>query len=228
VKPPFPAVSGFNACPTTVNNVETLACLPFIVNEGAEAFKTFGPENNAGPHLISLSGHVNKPGVYEVRLDANLKDIIYDLGGGIPNGKQLKGVIPGGASSSVLTADEIDVTYSFDALAQAGTMMGSAAIMVFDEDTDVVKLLHRIVRFFSHESCGQCTPCREGTHWARMIIRDFLDGNGNEHKLKRLHRVGGNMMGTTVCALGDACGMPIQSFTTKFADEFRDVQALAA
>jgi NADH-quinone oxidoreductase subunit F len=107
-------------------------------------------------------------------------------------------------------------------------MMGSAAIMVFDEDTDVVKLLHRIVRFFSHESCGQCTPCREGTHWARMIIRDFLNGNGNEHKLKRLHRVGGNMMGTTVCALGDACGMPIQSFTTKFADEFRDVQALAA
>ncbi|HIF69468.1 MAG TPA: NADH oxidoreductase (quinone) subunit F [Deltaproteobacteria bacterium] len=228
VKPPFPAVSGFNACPTTVNNVETLACLPFIVNEGAEVFKSFGPENNAGTHLISLSGHVNKPGVYEVRLDANLKDIIYDLGGGIPNGKKLKGVIPGGASSSVLTAAEIDVTYSFDALAKAGTMMGSAAIMVFDEDTDAVKLLHRIVRFFSHESCGQCTPCREGTHWARMIIRDFLDGNGNERKLKRLHRVGGNMIGTTVCALGDACGMPIQAFTTKFADEFREVQALAA
>ncbi len=228
VKPPFPAVSGFNACPTTVNNVETLTCLPFIVNEGADAFKDFGPENNAGTHLVSLSGHVEKPGVYEVRMDVTLKQIIYDLGGGIRGGKALKGVIPGGASSPVLTAKEIDVEYSFDALGKAGTMMGSAAVMVFDEDTDVVKLLHRITRFFNHESCGQCTPCREGTHWARLIVQDFLKGNGNERKMKRLHRVGGNMMGTTVCALGDAAAMPITSFVTKFPEEFEKYYTQAA
>ncbi|MDP6766933.1 MAG: NADH-ubiquinone oxidoreductase-F iron-sulfur binding region domain-containing protein, partial [SAR324 cluster bacterium] len=154
--------------------------------------------------------------------------IIYDLGGGIRGGKALKGVIPGGASSPVLTAKEIDVEYSFDALGKAGTMMGSAAVMVFDEDTDVVKLLHRITRFFNHESCGQCTPCREGTHWARLIVQDFLKGNGNERKMKRLHRVGGNMMGTTVCALGDAAAMPITSFVAKFPEEFEKYYTQAA
>ena len=228
VKPPFPAVSGFNSCPTTVNNVETLTCLPFIVNEGAEAFSSFGPPNNSGTHLVSLSGHVSNPGVYEVRMDVSLRDIIYDLGGGISEGKALKGVIPGGASSPVLTAEEIDIEYSFDALAKAGTMMGSAAIMVFDEDTDVVKLLHRITRFFNHESCGQCTPCREGTHWARLILRDFLDENGNQKKLRRLSKVGSNMMGTTVCALGDAAGMPITSFVQKFPLDFKKHYAQAA
>ncbi len=220
IKPPFPAIAGFNACPTTVNNVETLSCLPFIINEGAEAFRSFGPPNNSGTHLVSLSGHVARPGVYEVRMDVNMKDIIYDLGGGIRNGNKLKGVIPGGASSPVLTADEIDVEYSFDALSEAGTMMGSAAMMVFDEHTDAVKLLHRITRFFNHESCGQCTPCREGTHWARQIVQDFLADNGSEIKRKRLDRVGGNMMGTTLCALGDAASMPITSFVRKFPQDF--------
>jgi NADH-quinone oxidoreductase subunit F len=228
VKPPFPAVSGFNGCPTSVNNVETLACLPFIFSDGGvESFKSFGPQNNSGTHLVSLSGHVNSPGVYELRMDVSMKDIIYEIGGGIRNGKKLKGVIPGGSSSPVMKADEIDVLYNFDDLAKIGTMMGSAAMMVFDEDTDVVKLLHRITRFYAHESCGQCTPCREGTHWSRLIVRDFLRGNGSEEKLKRLDRVGGNMLGTTLCALGDAAAMPIQSFVNKFPEEFRNYYATA-
>ncbi len=222
VKPPFPAVSGFNGCPTSVNNVETIANLPFILSEdGAEKFKSFGPANNAGTHLVSLSGQVNNPGVYELRMDVNLKDIIYDLGGGVRNGKKLKGVIPGGSSSPVMKADEIDVIYNFDDLAKAGTMMGSSALMVFDEDTDAVKLLHRITRFYNHESCGQCTPCREGTHWSRQILRDFLNGNGSEEILIRLDRVAGNIAGTTLCALGDAAAMPIQSFVKKFPEDFR-------
>ena len=226
VKPPFPAVSGFNGCPTSVNNVETLACIPFILSDGgAEAFKSFGPQNNSGTHLVSLSGHVNCPGVYELRMDVSMKDIIYDIGGGIRDGKKLKGVIPGGSSSPVMKADEVDVLYNFDDLAKIGTMLGSAAMMVFDEGTDIVKLLHRIARFYAHESCGQCTPCREGTHWSSQIIQDFLRGNGSDEKLKRLYRVGGNMLGTTLCALGDAAAMPIQSFVNKFPEEFRKYYA---
>ena len=227
VKPPFPAVSGFNGCPTSVNNVETLACMPFILSDGGvEAFKSLGPKNNSGTHLVSLSGHVNRPGVYELRMDVSMKDIIFDIGGGIPNGKKLKGVIPGGSSSPVIKADEIDVLYNFDELAKVGTMLGSSAMMVFDEDTDVVKLLHRITRFYAHESCGQCTPCREGTNWSRQIISDFLRGNGSEQKLKLLNRVGDNMNGTTLCALGDAAAMPIQSFIEKFPEEFRKYYAM--
>jgi len=227
VKPPFPAVSGFNGCPTSVNNVETLACLPFILSDGGvEAFKSFGPENNSGTHLVSLSGHVNLPGIYELRMDASVKDIIYEIGGGIRNGKKLKGVIPGGSSSPVLSASEVDVIYNFDELTKIGSMMGSSAMMVFDEDTDIVKLLHRITRFYAHESCGQCTPCREGTHWSRQIIRDFLNQNGSEEKLHLLNRVGGNMIGTTLCALGDAAAMPIQSFVEKFPDEFRNYYSI--
>jgi len=226
VKPPFPAVSGFNGCPTSVNNVETLACIPFILSDGgAEAFKSFGPQNNSGTHLVSLSGHVNCPGVYELRMDVSMKDIIYDIGGGIRDGKKLKGVIPGGSSSTVMKADEVDVLYNFDDLAKIGTMLGSAAMMVFDEGTDIVKLLHRITRFYAHESCGQCTPCREGTHWSSQIIQDFLRGNGSDEKLKRLYRVGGNMLGTTLCALGDAAALPIQSFVNKFPEEFRKYYA---
>lgn len=221
VKPPFPAVSGFNGCPTSVNNVETLTNIPFIINEGADAFKANGTPNNGGTHLVSLSGQVNKPGVYEVRMGVSLKDIIYELGGGMLNGKQLKGVIPGGSSTPVMLPHELDVAYDYDSMMKAGSMMGSAAIIVFDEDTDVVKLLYRLVCFYNHESCGQCTPCREGTHWARLILRDFVNRQANEKTLKRLDRVAGNIMGTTLCALGDACAMPIQAFIKQYPDEFR-------
>lgn len=221
-KPPFPAVAGFNGCPTSVNNVETLTSVPYIITEGAEAFKDLGTPNNAGTHLVSLSGHVNKPGVYEVKMGVSLKDIIYELGGGIRNGKKLKGVIPGGSSTPVLLPEEIDIPYDYDSLAKAKSMMGSAAIMVFDEDTDIVNLLYRLVKFYNHESCGQCTPCREGSNWSRLIIRDFIQGQGSDHKMQRLDRVSQNMMGTTLCALGDACAMPIQAFLKKYPEEFKD------
>lgn len=221
VKPPFPAVAGYNGCPTSVNNVETLATVPWIVNEGAEAYKALGTPNNAGTHLVSISGHVKQPGVYEVELGVSLRSLIYDYAGGIRGDKQLKAVVPGGASSPVLTADEIDVPYDFDSLVKAGTMMGSAAPMVYDEDTDIVELAYRTTRFFDHESCGQCTPCREGNFWLKNLIRDFLDDGGDESKMSRVKRVAGGMIGTTLCPFGDAAGMPTVAFVQKFPEEFR-------
>jgi NADH-quinone oxidoreductase subunit F len=222
VKPPFPAVAGFNGCPTSVNNVETLANLPFIVMEGPEAFKKLGTPNNSGTHLVSISGHVKKPGVYEVEMGVKMRSLIFDFAGGIREDKKLKAVVPGGASAAVLRAEEIDIPYDFDSVMKAGTMMGSAALMVFDEDTDIVELAYRTIRFFNHESCGQCTPCREGTFWLKNLIRDFLDDNGDESKMKRVARVANGIVGTTLCAFGDAAGAPIQSFVEKFPEEFRD------
>ena len=222
VKPPFPAVSGYNACPTTVNNVETLANLPFIINEGAEAFKALGTPNNSGTHLVSISGHINQPGVYEVEMGVTIRELIDDYAEGVRDGKKLKALIPGGASSNVLTADEIDIPYDFDSLMKAGTMMGSAALMVFDEDTDIVELAYRTIRFFNHESCGQCTPCREGTNWLKHMIRDFMDDNGNGPMLERVDRVAEGMIGTTLCPFGDAAGAPIRIFVAKYAADFRN------
>jgi NADH-quinone oxidoreductase subunit F len=221
VKPPFPAVSGYNACPTSVNNVETLANLPFIVTDGPEAFKKLGTPNNAGTHLVSISGHVKKPGVYEVEMGVPMRSLIYDFAGGIREDKKLKAVIPGGASAPVMRADEIDVPYDFDSLAKVGTMMGSSAMMIFDEDTDIVELAWRTIRFFNHESCGQCTPCREGTFWLKNLVRDFMDDNGDSTKIARVGRVANGMIGTTLCAFGDAAGGPMKSFVEKFPEDFR-------
>ena len=219
-KPPFPAQSGFNACPTTVNNVETLSNLPFIINEGGEAFAALGTENNSGTQMVCISGHVNAPGVYELEMGHNLKSIIEDYAGGVRGGKALKAVIPGGASSNILKPDEIDIPYDFDSLAKAGTMRGSGAIMVFDEDTDIVAVANRTIRFFNHESCGQCTPCREGTLWLKNLVRDFTDDGGSQALLERIERVAGGLMGTTICAFGDATGGPMQTFVRKFPEEF--------
>ncbi|MDH4248888.1 MAG: NADH-quinone oxidoreductase subunit NuoF, partial [Deltaproteobacteria bacterium] len=195
-KPPFPAQYGFNGCPTTVNNVETLANVPFIINEGPQAFAKLGRENNVGTQLVSISGHVAKPGVYEVEMGHNLKSLIEDFGGGVRGGLKLKAVIPGGASSPILRPEDIDIHYDFDSVAKAGSMRGSGAIMVFDEDTDVVELASRTIRFFNHESCGQCTPCREGTFWLKNMIRDFMDNAGTEETMKRVDRIAGNLIGT--------------------------------
>jgi NADH-quinone oxidoreductase subunit F len=219
-KPPFPAQAGFNACPTTVNNVETLANVPFILVEGADAFAALGRPNNAGTQAVSISGHVARPGVFEVAMGHNLKSLIYDYAGGIRGGKKLKAVIPGGASAGILRADEIDISYDFDSLAKAGTMRGSGAIMVFDEDTDVVHLAERTIRFFNHESCGQCTPCREGTFWLKNMVRQFLDDAGDAALAERVHRAAGQIIGTTICAFGDAVGGPMQTFVRKFPEEF--------
>jgi NADH-quinone oxidoreductase subunit F len=222
VKPPFPAISGAFSCPTAVNNVESIANVPYILRKGGEEFAKLGKiDKSGGTRLISLSGHVKKPGVYEIGAgSATMREIIYNLGGGILNDKNLKAVIPGGSSSPILTADEIDVVYDVEPLQKIGTMMGSAAIMVINEDTDLVKLLLRITKFYAHESCGQCTPCREGCHWMESILHRMIHGEGLPTDLDLLVDVAGNIGGKTLCALGDAAAMPVQSFVKKFRPEF--------
>jgi len=222
VKPPFPAVSGAFSCPTAVNNVESIANVPHIIRMGGEAFAQLGKiDKSGGTRLISLSGHVNRPGVYEVPAGSmTLRQIIEELGGGVWKGKKLKAVIPGGSSSPVLTADEIDAVYDVEPLMKIGTMMGSAAIMVVDEDTDLVKLLLRITKFYAHESCGQCTPCREGCHWMECLLHKMVHGEAKSTDVDLLVDVAGNIGGKTLCALGDAAAMPVQSFVKKFRSEF--------
>ncbi len=222
VKPPFPAVSGAFSCPTAVNNVESIANVPHIIRMGGEAFAQLGKiDKSGGTRLISLSGHVNRPGVYEVPAGSmTLRQIIEELGGGVWKGKKLKAVIPGGSSSPVLTADEIDAVYDVEPLMKIGTMMGSAAIMVVDEDTDLVKLLLRITKFYAHESCGQCTPCREGCHWMESLLHKMVHGEAKSTDVDLLVDVAGNIGGKTLCALGDAAAMPVQSFVKKFRSEF--------
>ncbi len=222
VKPPFPAVSGAFGCPTAVNNVESIANVPHLIRMGGDAFAQLGKiDKSGGTRLISLSGHVKKPGVYEIQAGSvTLRQIIEDIGGGIINDKKLKAVIPGGSSSPILTADEIDVVYDVEPLMKVGTMMGSAAIMVIHEDTDLVKLLLRITKFYAHESCGQCTPCREGCHWMESILHKILHGEAKPTDLDLLVDVAQNIGGKTLCALGDAAAGPVISFVKKFRPEF--------
>lgn len=220
IKPPFPAVAGVWQCPTIVNNVETLACVPFIIERGARWFKSIGPESSPGPKLFCLSGHVKKPGVYELPSGINLKELIYEYGGGILNDKKLKAVIPGGSSVPVLTANEIDVAMDFDSLAKAGSMLGSAGVIVMDEDTCLVDALLNITRFYRHESCGQCTPCREGTNWGERILRKIEHGKGEMKDIALLEEIARHINFRTICPLGDAAAMPIESFLKKFRPEF--------
>jgi NADH-quinone oxidoreductase subunit F len=222
VKPPFPAQSGAFSGPTIVNNVETLADVPFIINRGGEWFAKLGKlEKSGGTRLFSVSGHVNKPGVYELPSGAyTLRQIVYDVCGGIPNGKKLKAVIPGGSSAPVLTADEIDVIADIEPIMKIGSMLGSAAIMAIDEDTCMVKLIMRITKFYAHESCGQCTPCREGCKWMEDIIERILHGHGKMEDLDLLMSITDNINGKTLCALGDAAAGPVASFVKKFRPEF--------
>jgi NADH-quinone oxidoreductase subunit F len=222
VKPPFPAQSGAFAGPTIVNNVETLAAVPMIINRGGEWFAKLGKlEKSGGTRLISVSGQVKKPGVYEVAAGSvTIRELIYDICGGVLGDKKLKAVIPGGSSAPVLTADEIDVIYDIDPLMKIGTMMGSAALMVVSEDYCVVKLLKRITKFYAHESCGQCTPCREGCKWMEDILHRIEDGHGREQDLGLLLEVADNINGKTLCALGDAAAGPVSSFVKKFRADF--------
>lgn len=222
VKPPFPAQFGAFGGPTAVNNVESIANVPFIINMGGETFAKLGKlEKSGGTRLISLSGHVKKPGVYEIQAGSlTLRQIIYDLGGGILDDKKIKAVIPGGSSAPILTADEIDVIYDIEPLMKIGTMMGSAAIMVINEETDLVKLILRITKFYAHESCGQCTPCREGCAWMESIIHKILHGHGDPSDINLLVEVAQNIGGKTLCALGDAAAGPVISFVKKFRPEF--------
>ncbi len=221
LKPPFPAVQGYLKKPTIVNNVETLAAVKYIIRDGAEGYRKYGTEKSAGSKLFSLSGNVNKPGNYEVPLGYPLKDMINGLGGGIKNGRKLKAVIPGGSSAPVLTAEEaLKATLDYENLAAAGTMLGSGAIIVIDDSKCMVECLANLTHFYHHESCGQCTPCREGTGWADKIVHSILSGKGRLQDIELLVKVADNMKGKTICALSDAAALPIISFVTKFRDEF--------
>ena len=222
LKPPFPAISGLFACPTIVNNVETLACVPFILRNGAERFAGMGSERQGGTRLFCVSGHVVRPGVYEASVGVTLRDLIENYAGGVHDGNKLKAVIPGGISAKILTADEIDVAMDFDSLRAAGSMAGSGGVIVMDETTCMVEALESAARFFADESCGQCSPCREGTGWVHRIVRRITEGQGSPEDLDHLLAIAGDMEGNTICVFADAAAWPVQSYIAKFRDEFEE------
>jgi NADH-quinone oxidoreductase subunit F len=221
LKPPFPAVVGLFGSPTVINNVETLSHLPKIIANGSQWFAKIGCERNGGTRLFALSGSVKKPGVYELPLGTSLHELIYEHGGGILGDKALKAVIPGGASAAVLTHQESDVPLDFDSCVKAGSMLGSGAVIVMDEDVCMVKAAHNIMRFFSHESCGQCTPCREGTAWVYRILTRIVEGEGTPDDINYLLEIADNMSGTSICALSDGAAMSFRSYVKKFTSEFK-------
>jgi len=219
-KPPFPASFGLYGKPTTINNTETLASVPWIVQHGGQAFLDLGKPNNGGPKLFSVSGHVNKPGNYEVPLGTPFSELLA-MAGGVRSGHQLKAVIPGGSSAPVLPGNVMmDCTMDFDCIAKAGSMLGSGAVIVMDETVCMVRALERLSYFYHEESCGQCTPCREGTGWMYRMIHRIEHGQGRVDDLELLNSVAGKIGGYTICALGDAAAMPVQSFLKHFGDEF--------
>jgi NADH-quinone oxidoreductase subunit F len=220
-KPPFPAISGVYASPTLINNVETLATVPKILELGGENYAKLGVENSRGTRLFSLSGNVINGGNYEVELGTSLRELIYDIGGGIPDGHELKAIIPGGSSVPVLTADEVDTALDFDSMAARGTMLGSGAVIVMDERCCMVQLGLRVAQFYMHESCGKCTPCREGTRWMVSILRKIEDGEASQGELDLLLNVCDRILGHCLCPLGDAAAMPVASYVAKFRDEYQ-------
>jgi NADH-quinone oxidoreductase subunit F len=220
IRPPFPAVVGLYQCPTVINNVETLSSVPAVILKGGEWYAGLGTPRNGGTRLFCVSGHVNRPGIYELPLGFPLGRMIDEVAGGIHNGKKVKAVIPGGASTPVLTADQMDTPMDFDSVAKAGSMLGSGGVMVMDEDTCMVEVAQRIMHFYAHESCGWCIPCREGTAWLRKMLDRFHDGGGRQDDIKMLKVLSENMLGKTFCPLGDAAAMPTISIVEKFREEF--------
>ncbi len=229
IRPPFPAVVGLWGGPTVINNAETLASVPHILLGGADWFANLGPPKNGGTRLFCLSGHLKRPGVYELPLGYNLKKMIYDVGGGIsgvgggiPGDRQLKAVVPGGSSTPLLTADAIDVPMDFDSMMKAGSMLGSGGVVVLDDTTCMVKFALRIMKFYQHESCGWCIPCREGTDWLKKTLTRFHSGGGLKRDIDNILYLSQNMLGRTFCPLGDAAAMPTISIVKKFRQEFED------
>jgi NADH-quinone oxidoreductase subunit F len=220
IRPPFPAVAGAFQCPTVLNNVETFCNAPAIFRMGAAAYAALGSERNGGTRLFCLSGHVNRPGVYELPMGFNLLRMIEEVGGGVLGGKKLKAVIPGGSSCPALKADECDVAMDFDSVAKAGSMLGSGGVVVMDEDTDIVKVALRLMKFYQHESCGWCVPCREGTTWLKKLLVRVDAGQGAVSDIDLIGELSQNMLGHTFCPLGDAAAMPTIAFVKKFRDEF--------
>jgi NADH-quinone oxidoreductase subunit F len=220
LKPPFPAVVGLYGSPTVINNVETIANVPHIINNGPEWYASIGVDKNAGTRLFGVSGHVKNRGVYELPMGTPLSELIFDHCGGMRNGRKLKAIVPGGSSVPVLTADQIDVRLDFDSIAKAGSMLGSAGVIVMDDSTCMVKAARRIARFYAEESCGQCTQCREGTEWLYQILTRIENGRGRRGELELMLDICAAMKGKTICPLSDAAAMPIESYISKFHDEF--------
>jgi len=220
LRPPFPAVVGLYGCPTVINNVETLANVPFIITNGPEWFAAIGPEKNTGPKLFCISGHVNTPGVYEASMQTTLRQLIYDYAGGMRGGRALKAVIPGGSSTPVLLPSAIDAPASFDGMVKAGSMLGSAAMIVMDDTTCMVWAAENLIHFYRHESCGKCTPCREGSDWMLKILRKIERGEGEMRDLDLLESVAQNITGKTLCPFGDAEVAPVLSTLQHFRHEY--------
>ena len=220
-KPPFPAISGLYASPTVVNNVETLATVAPIIEMGGAEYASLGVESSKGTRVVSISGNVVSGGNYEIENGMTLREIVYDLGGGVPDGRSLKAVVPGGSSTVILRADEIDVGYDFDSLRKLNTAMGSAGVIVLDDRCCIVQLGIRFSEFYEHESCGKCTPCREGTRWLTAILRKLEDGRASQGELDLLLDVCDRILGKCLCPLGDAAAMPVASYVDKFRDEFQ-------
>jgi NADH-quinone oxidoreductase subunit F len=242
MKPPFPAVKGLFGKPTIVNNVETLMNVPWIVENGGAKFAELGMARSGGTRILCMSGHLNKPGVYELPMGIPLREVIYDVCGGVPGGKRVKAVIPGGSSMPPLDADELDIPMEFDVLTSdprikpvmvrpgqvfelakdkpLRTMAGSGGVVVMDEDTDIVAVCARIMRFYAHESCGQCTPCREGTGWMARVCTRLADGHGEPGDLELLSSIAYGIAGNTICPLGEAAAWPMMGFLTKFRADF--------
>ncbi|MDF3819436.1 NADH-quinone oxidoreductase subunit NuoF [Leptospira sp. 96542] len=222
LKPPFPAVSGLYACPTVVNNVETFCNVPHIIHMTGDEYKKIGTEKSPGTRLFAVSGHVKKPGIYEVEMGTPMKELVYDICGGIKDNKNLKAVIPGGSSSPILNAEEVALaTMDYESIASLKSMLGSGAVIVLSEDADLVETTYRLAEFYSHESCGQCTPCREGTHWVKDLLHKIKLGEGTEKDVDLIFSLSRNMEGgTTICPLADACVMAVRPTMTKFKDEF--------
>jgi NADH-quinone oxidoreductase subunit F len=220
LKPPFPAIQGLYGGPTLINNVETLSNVPHIINNGAEWFKRFGTEQSPGTKVVSVSGCVQRPGNYEIELGIPARDIIYGLADGPPEGRRVKAWYPGGSSAPVLTEAELDLPYTFEDLAEAGSMLGSGSIIVADESVSIPEMALRTARFYHHESCGKCTPCREGTNWTVKMLERVVRGEGTPMDLDIIGSVQDNIIGNCLCVLGDSMAMPVGSMVQKFRPEF--------
>jgi NADH-quinone oxidoreductase subunit F len=220
LKPPFPANQGLYQGPTLINNVETLATVPAIIAMGGEQYAKLGTETSKGTKLVSVSGHVQRPGNYEIELGTPSREIIYGLAGGPPQGRGVKCWFPGGSSAPVLTAEDLDLPYDFDSMAKAGSMLGSGAIIVVDDSTPILDVALKVAKFYRHESCGKCTPCREGTNWTVKMLERIDDGTATPMDIEIMASVQDHIIGNCLCVLGDAMAMPIGSMIAKFRDEF--------
>jgi NADH-quinone oxidoreductase subunit F len=222
IRPPFPAVVGLYGGPTVINNAETIATVPHVLRLGGAEYAKLGTERNGGTRLFCLSGHVERPGVYELPMGYNLKKMIYEVGGGIPNGRTLKAVVPGGSSTPALLPSEIDIGMDFDQVGKAGSMLGSGGVVILNDQTCMVEFALRTMQFYAHESCGWCIPCREGTDWLKKTLTRFHAGGGVAKDIDNIRYLSENMLGRTFCPLGDAAAMPTIAFVKKFRQEFED------